>query len=276
VAPYGSYSGLIFLSENLIVIPNVQTNALEIWDIFSTHRTPRPACILLLPELLPENSLFYITCRGEPNPIGSRSQRESDKPFYQSAHEAIMLFHIRIQPGDEIEHGVGRTYTLFVHRKALCEIYERQCVERNNKSSKNEADVIIRGTDNNPISVPWSSWGPPVTRWFPADNRIASRWITTTAGQRGVICRSHPELARQYIVLDFNPESLRRAEILSSDPSTRVQCFRNYEVMPAEGLFKEPVVGKLPFVICASEGSYAWDGAMIDEERVLGLEVHVF
>ena len=283
MAPYGSYSGLIFLSENLIVIPNVQTNALEIWDILSTHRTPRPACILLLPELLPGNSLLYITCRGEPNPIGSRSQRESDKPFYQSAHEAIMLFHIRIQPGDEIEHGVGSTYTLFVHRKALCEIYERQCVERNNKSSKsvvgseNEGDVLIRGTNNNPISVPWSSWGPPVTRWFPADNRIATRWITTTAGQRGVIYGSRPDMARKYIVIGFNRESLRRAETLSLDVRTRIQCFPHWEAtcIKAGTLFKEHVIGELPFMVCASENSYAWNGALIDEERVLGLKVRI-
>jgi hypothetical protein len=305
VAPYGSYSGLIFLSENLIVIPNAQTNVLEIWDIFSTHKSPpRPACILQLPELSLGNSLFYITCRGEPNPIGSKSHFGPDKPFYQSSHEAIMLFHIHIQLGDpvahQLQHGgdMRHTYTLFVHRKALCEVYERQRVVETSGddsfgsmpdvqvessgleevvvgSSENENDdVPIRAnTDHNPISIPWSSWGPPVTRWFPADNSNATRWITTTAGQRAVICRSHPEIARRYIVLDFNPESLRRAETLSLDVRTRIKCFRHWESIKAEGLFKEPVVGELPFVICASEDFFAWDGALIDEERVIGLEV---
>ena len=261
MAPYGSYSGLIFLSESLIVIPNAQTNALEIWDIFSTHQTPRPACILQLPELSPGNSLFSITCRGEPNPIGGGTQFKSDKPFYQSAHEAIMLFNIYVQPGDgDMRH----TYTLFIHRKALCEIYERQCVETNRDSFDSM---------RNPIPIPWSSWGPPISRWFSADDSNATRWITTTAGQRGVFCGSHPAIACQYIVLDFNSESLRRAETLSLDVKTRIQCFRHWEAIQAEGLFKEPVIGELPFVICASEGFYAWDGAMIDEERVLGLEV---
>lgn len=188
MAPYGSYSGLIFLAENFIVIPNTQTNALrlEIWDIpsLSTHQTPRPACILQLPELSPGNSLHYITCRGEPNPIGSGSQFESDKPFYQSSHEAIMLFQIDIQLlGDPVAHqlqhgdGMRHAFTLFVHwhrnLKALCEVYERQCVEMNSKSgdsftgipasddeSENEGDVLIRATDNNFTTMPWSSWGP--------------------------------------------------------------------------------------------------------------------
>ena len=276
MAPYGSYSGFIFLSESLIVIPNAHTNALEIWDIFSTHKT-HPACILQLPELSPGNSLILITCRAEPNPIGSGSQFQSDKPFYQSAHEAIMLFHIHVQLGDpvalqQLGGGMTRTYTLFVHRKALCDIYERECVEMNSKRGDS-----FGGTDNNnPISIAWSSWGPPVSRWFPADNTNSTRWITTTAGQRGVFCGSHPAVAFQYIVLDFNPENLRRAETLSLDVNNRIQCFRQWDAIQAEGLFKEPVIGELPFAICASESFYVWDGALIDEERVLGLEVCTF
>ena len=183
-----------------------------------------------------------------------------------------MLFHIHVQVGDPVAHqqlgggGMIHTYTLFVHRKALCEIYERECVATSSKS----------GVDTNSISIPWSSWGPPITRWFPADNSNSTRWITTTAGQRGVFCGSHPMLACQYIVLDFNSESLRRAETLSLDASNRIQCFRDWEPIQAEGLFKEPVIGELPFAICASESFYAWDGALIDEERVLGLEVCTF
>ena len=258
-----------------------------------------------------------------------------------------MIFHIYARLGDPAAHQLQLdnddlgTYTLFVHRKSLCEVYERQCNGTNSKPEDSLGggsmpDVQVEGsgsedsetkdseskdsglededvsmfttaedededyeddddddydddesvggsgieddvlTDNDPIPIPWTSWGPPITRWFPADDSNATQWITTTAGQRGVMCRSHPELARQYVVLDFNPESLRRAEILALDPSTRVHCYRNHEVMPADGLFKNPVVCKLPFVVCTSEGSYAWDGAMIDEERVLGLEVHVF
>ncbi|KAF8797453.1 hypothetical protein BYT27DRAFT_7204587 [Phlegmacium glaucopus] len=58
-------TGLVFLSENLVI-----------WDIFSTSKGPHPACILQL--LVTGNTLFYITCRGEPNPIGSKSRL----PFY--------------------------------------------------------------------------------------------------------------------------------------------------------------------------------------------------
>ena len=273
-----------------------------------------------------------------------------------------MLFQIHVQLGaqqqqqhhddDDDDDIIRNSYSLFIHRKALYDIYERQCVEKNSKlesgdsafgdvqaegsglvddsekdsesndsglevedtgfgdlflsiveddydadydndddddesefplGSETEDDMLIRATDNDPIPIPWSSWGPPITRWVPTDNTSATQWITTTAGQRAIICRSQPEIARQYIVLDFNPASLRRAEALLSSSSrdggdddddaiARIQCFRHGEsttIQPGR-LFKEPVVGELPFVICASESIYAWDGAFIDEERVIG------
>ena len=212
-----------------------------------------------------------------------------------------MLFHIHVRLGDPADQplggGMGRPYTLFVHRKALCEIYERQRVEMDSRSgdsfgsmpyvqvessglegSENEDYAPLRATDNNPGPIPWSSWGPSNTRLFTADNRNATRWITTTAGQRGIICRSRPEITCNYIVLDFNPESLRRAETLPLDVRNRIRCFPHSEstCIRAEGMFKEPVIGELPFLVCASEGLYAWDGALIDEERVLGLEVRIW
>ncbi|KAF8815658.1 hypothetical protein BYT27DRAFT_7238326 [Phlegmacium glaucopus] len=322
-ALHNSYSGLVFLSENLIVIPNARTNALEIWDIFSTSKKPHPACILQLPELVTGNTLLYITCRSEPNPIGSKSRLPSDKPFYRAAHEAVVLFHIHVQLGDPVihqqQHGGGLvfayTYTLFVHRKALCEVYERHCAEMNSGLgeslgtpelsvqvedsgfedsemdemiiddddsdgwesvvSDNGDDMAIRATDDDPIPIPWSSWGPPITRWLSADT-MSTRWITTTAGQRAVLCHSQDGVC-QYVVLDFNPENVRRVEkMLESLPlgaQSRLQSFRNLGGVETEGIFKESIVSELPFVGCTSGGVHGWNGALMDEERVLGLMV---
>ena len=317
-------------------MPNGQTNALEIWDILSTSRSPRPDCILQLPELAEGNSLGYITCRGEPNPIGSGSKRQSDSPFYQSSDDAIILFHIYVQLGDPTAHQLLHggdwvfqySYKLFVHRKALNAVYERWCavvdqvrlegsrmedsvlkdtvlkcsaleesgIEDENSElemiveddddddswesveSETEHDVIIRATNDDPVPIPWVAWGPPITRWFPADSN-STRWITTTAGQRGVVFRqSRFEIgACQYVVLDFNRDNIRRAEKkLESSPSIhkdRIKCFRDWEGVQPEGVFKDTVIGELPFVIYISEESHVWEGALMDEERVLGLQV---
>ena len=258
------------------------------------------------------NSLISIACRGEPNPIGSGFQLQSDRPFYQSSEEAIILFHIRVALGDPMayqqQHGgdfvLGYIYKLFVHRKSLLTIYDQHCadveksisrVEDENtgldtividdydwssyintwesEESENEDNTVIRARNKDPIPIPWSSWGPPVTRWFPADN--ATRWITTTAGQRSVLLNS---TRRQYVVLDFNPENLRRAENeLGSPPlniNHRIYCYRNSEALRTEGVFKDSVVSKLPFVVYVSDRmDDSWDGALMDEERILGVQV---
>ena len=239
-----------------------------------------------------------------------------------------MLFHIRVQLGDplshQLQHGgdfVGAfTYTFFIHRKALCEIYERECAARDSDLSLHMEDAglensgledsglegstsfedsgltgtvveeedddedwesvgsdtgAIRATDDDPIPIPWSSWGPAVSRWLPADIN-SSRWITTTAGQRAVlISQFHHDTGHQYVVLDFNPENLRRIEMklasLPSDVKNRIVCLRNLEDLKTAGIFEDPVVSKLPFVICTSEKVHEWDGVLMDEERVLGV-----
>jgi hypothetical protein len=69
-------------------------------------------------------------------------------------------------------------------------------------------DLAVRATHNDPMSIPWLTWGPPVTRWFPADI-YSTRWITTTAGQRAVLISN----AQQGTVLDFDLENVKRVEM---------------------------------------------------------------
>ena len=141
--------------------------------------------------------------------------------------------------------------------------------------SENEDDALTRATDNDPIPIHWSSWGPPIAHWFSTDIS-STQWITTSAGQRAVFMKqSNPEMPRSYVVLDFNPESLRRLEMLPLDKRSRIQCFRHWEDIQVAGLFKHSLVGGLPFVAYTSENVYVWDGALMDEERVLGLEVYI-
>jgi len=266
-----SYHTLTFLSENIFLVPNTLTNTLDIWDILSNPESPRPVCILQLPELVEGSSLTYITCRGEPKPIGCGSRLQSDRPFHQSSEDAIILFQICAA---NLVHRYA--YKFFIHRKALLEI----CDQRRAKieESRFRVEDVNSGLsklvieDTTTIAIPWSSWGPPVTRWFYVRS---ARWITNTAGQRGVLV--HPT-HRQYVVLDFNPENLRRAENkLRSSSLTinnRIHCCRSWETLQIDDVFQDPVLSKLPFVAYTLENAHAWDGALMDEERVLGLQVH--
>lgn len=144
-APYRTYSGLIFLTEHLILLPNTQKNSLDIFRIPSTSSstlTPTtPLLSLLLPALAHGRSPGVISCRAEPNPISQSSLRsyfekkqktgedeaEAFKPtrgFLADAEEAICIFTIRVL-GVQLGHfQFQHTFTFIVHRHALVNIVE--------------------------------------------------------------------------------------------------------------------------------------------------------
>ena len=144
-APYRTYSGLIFLTEHLILLPNTKKNSLDIFRIPSTSSSASisttPLLSLLLPALENGRTLGTISCRAEPNPISQSSLqsyfekkqrtggKEDDllKPtrgFLADAEEAICIFTLRIL-GVQLGHfQFGHTFTFIVHRHALVNIVE--------------------------------------------------------------------------------------------------------------------------------------------------------
>jgi hypothetical protein len=144
-APYRTYSGLIFLNEHLILLPNTQKNSLDIFRIpstsSSTPTTSTPLLSLLLPALANGRAPGGISCRAEPNPISQSSLRsyfekkqktgedEDDalKPtrgFLVDAEEAICIFTVRVL-GVQLGHfQFGHTFTFIVHRHALVNIVD--------------------------------------------------------------------------------------------------------------------------------------------------------
>ncbi|KAG5638818.1 hypothetical protein H0H81_009791 [Sphagnurus paluster] len=117
--PPNTYSGLLFLSPELILLPNMDTSALDIWriptseaqDVASNNTgsqtgspAPRPILSLTMPSLTPMYSLLDLTCRAEPNPTGSlsspaartNSKASSQPPFRPTATNALLTFTMRI------------------------------------------------------------------------------------------------------------------------------------------------------------------------------------
>ncbi|PPQ97316.1 hypothetical protein CVT26_006634 [Gymnopilus dilepis] len=138
-APFRSYWGFLFLTEDLILIPNTRTEALEIFRIPSqpTFDTPTPILVLKLPELADGRLYGGLSARCEPNPIGSNSRlggRGSDptRPFLASAEDAICIFDIRmlamqifLLPGGAppmMNMGVSHRFTFIIHRKAFIDL----------------------------------------------------------------------------------------------------------------------------------------------------------
>jgi hypothetical protein len=288
---WGAYSYFSFLTEDTLVIPNLLQNTLEIVRIVvdesSDDDVPRlvPLCTLGLPPLSPHASIVRLGCRAEPNPTSSSPllrPAPSSRPFRDNAADAIVLFNLLIEDMNmdaaQFFHET-RPFTFFVHRRALlAQIPHAQRVCELFRSAPGAAA---------PTPVPWSAWGISATRWFEFDP-ASMRWITTTAGQRAVTMEEHTPTP--IIVRDFNPYTVRAALAREASQGRRSQeCKRDAprqlpngnlqvikveeNVIPAGTMFREDVRSTLPYIETVTQNKYRYEGVLIDEERILGLEV---
>ncbi|KAJ4490590.1 hypothetical protein J3R30DRAFT_106448 [Lentinula aciculospora] len=267
-----SYSGVVFVSENIILLPNTETRALELWKIPGPNEDPPSAPLrqLALPRLMPQNILRFISCRGEPNPIVINNQTHSDRPFHYDPPESVLLLHLRV-------HGIhlSSLFTIFIHRRSLLNLLPPHAPF---------VDIDIEKP------VPWAEWAPPITFCIDLGGGAPSRWITTTCGQRFVVLPgpgddpdeldTHEDDLRRkpraIVVFDFNPHNIRKAEIeLEADPNLSKVVNREKKVMDAQEIFAEEIVSYLPYVVTATAKRYRLDGVLMDEDRVLGLQTDV-
>jgi hypothetical protein len=279
---WGAYAYYSFLTEDTLVIPNLLQNTLEIVRIVIDGRedddVPRlvPLCTLGLPPLAEHASIVRLGCRAEPNPTGSGpllTPPPSSRPFRDKAAEAIVLFNLLIEEEDPPEGQFfpeTRPFTFIVHRRALIAQIPPAHL----------ACAPFRYAPGEPTLVPWSAWGVPVTRWFESDP-ASIRWITTTAGQRAVTMEDNKPTP--IIVRDFNPHAVRTAvqgRLREYDRrGTQLQNGNRQvlkvaeDVIHAGTVFREDVRSALPYIETVTQVRYGYEGVLIDEERILGLEV---
>lgn len=281
---WSAYAYFSFLTEDTLVIPNLTQNVLEIVRIVvdggDDDDVPRlvPLCILGLPPLSGASAIVRLACRAEPNPTGSGPPRipaPSSRPFRDKAEDAIVLFNMLIE--DSVQH-MGRfqfpetcPFTFIAHRSALLAHIlpiQRACAPFRS----------VPGVE--PAGVPWPAWGVPATRWFESDP-ASIRWITTTAGQRAVTMEEHAPTP--IIVRDFNPYAVRAAlaREATQGRSQQQQQLPNGNrkvvvvaeaVILAGSIFKKDVRSALPYIETVTQNMYMYEGVLIDEERILGLE----
>ncbi|KAL0567963.1 hypothetical protein V5O48_014031 [Marasmius crinis-equi] len=267
-----SYAGIIFLSLDKILLPNILENTLEIWKIPSSGEDPprSPILCLALFQTALNYNIRYISCRSEPNPTAPNATLRSDRPFHASADDAIVLLHLRI-------HGIGEIslVTVFVHRDALLKLAE----------DGPEIDVV--GTV---VPKPWHEWAPEITFCHDCGGDIPSRWITTTCGQRYVLfpidmgnSDDDPDnISSNVVVLDFGKANVRKVE----QENTRKKCDREGygpivkrgpHYLPAESqkLFTDDMVCYLPYVETRTREKFNFNGVLMDEERVIGIKTDI-
>jgi hypothetical protein len=278
-----AYACFSFLSQDTLVIPNLTQFTLEIVKIvIMSDNIPFlvPLCVLSLPPLTRSASIIGLDCRAEPNPTGPGPlaiPAPSNRPFRDKSEDAVILFSIRIHPG-QFHFPQSRPFTFIVHRRVLLDhipAAHRACAP------------FCSTTEPAPetVEVPWEAWGPSATRWFESDPASVS-WITTTAGQRAVTMEDGA--STPIIVRDFNTYAVRSARARAAAGGHLQQRCDWNEVLPngntmtlkvdnsvlvAGSVFKDDVRSSLPYVEIVTREEYHYEGVLIDEERILGLKV---
>ncbi|KAJ6610510.1 hypothetical protein B0H10DRAFT_1913390 [Mycena sp. CBHHK59/15] len=234
-AKNSTYFAAVFLSTDMLLLPNANTAMLELWPIASEQTAP--ALCLRLPRLNPTAHFLYITARSEPNPALPHRPKRARAPFHPSAEDAIIVFHLMLRVH------VGRppaVYLLFTHRRALL--------------------ALLTAGGASPRS--YSEWGPDICRWL-SGTGINTNWITTTSGQRCLLTVTAQPAP--LFLADFN----RTHFLQNTDPQ---KVWETGEDQFAEhGVWAEPVASRLVCLLLNSEEKYAYDSASLDAERIIAI-----
>ncbi|EIW51536.1 uncharacterized protein TRAVEDRAFT_67709 [Trametes versicolor FP-101664 SS1] len=287
------YSTFTFLSPDVIALPNCAENTIELCRIESTTIDGGPqqlqtACVLQLPTLSSGHTIAQVTCRSEPkmtNTTRNAPAFRSSEPFHLKPADAVVIFNIMTHDSQ----GFHECLTLIVHTAALLRILATQVAqnipdivpevlpspfapppapeEDTDEASGLPWPALIDGTSPEPDPEPastcpriaWAQWGPNVCRWLEASFG-ASRWITTTCGQRYVTVEEDPiddDLMRSTIVVyDFNPHNVRR---LAAQHRKRRRCLRGYPRPSEQPVMRAPLPAPLHFplpeVVVQDEGT---------------------
>ena len=131
-------------------------------------------------------------------------------------------------------------------------------------------------------SIPWSDWGPPISRWFD-DDQTQTRWITVSAGQRWAVLdpfEDHGSIKSRIRIIDFNPYNINRAIAVSGggggqDLEGEMVIERKGDHLGRGHAFAEDIEMGLGCTIYTAPESYDFDGLLMEEERLLGLKVRM-
>lgn len=297
--PIFTYSGILFLDEDLILLPNAKSAA---FDFFRIPKKPvadalTPILSLQLPSIVDRVQISYITCRAEPNPIPDisrlnkkrRAKERADagmdemdpfapkRGFLASAEDAICIFHLRFRTGPDVAPGGFDFHfetTLLVHRSSFLEIARELAASAGDPPISEHPSQAEPGIGSGP-RIAWANWGPPVSRWFDANSH--TRWITTTAGQRCVSIREGAGYSSPITVFDFNPFTVRklRKEIeMAKERFARMAYHEMEYFAPSQDVVEYDELDEIPFSSVIDEEEQSVDDSDGDSDASMpGLEL---
>lgn len=167
-----AYSDPVFISPETLFVPNDTQAHLEVWKIpKEVDHVPYQTLHLCLPSLSEEEFIFGATCRSAPNPYIHDMPYAPPRPFHTSADNAIIAISLRFTPS-------GLISALFIHRGSLLDI-----ITKFSHANTPSTQAPASGTPRDVVSIPWSEWGPPISRWLDISG-TAFVWALAPAGLR--------------------------------------------------------------------------------------------
>ncbi|KAM6500889.1 hypothetical protein JOM56_003903 [Amanita muscaria] len=261
----GSYP--VFVSPELLLVPNRILSHFEVWHLFPSHLDSDPPVQVLslqIPAISVNYSIIDIRCHGEPSPFRHSMLYFPPRPFFHSSENSIIIVNLFLQslPGFR-----ETTYKLIMHRHRLL-------------------DMIQKWTSPSLLEQQ-EDWGPPISRWLLG--KETRTWINQSTGQRCVFLDHNPRDKTKYLVAvaDFNLPNIRRnAEMAqlrgegedhggngNNGEGKKEEKDDELEILNHEGVFSEEVYMGLKCVVYHALGEYDFHGVVMDEERLLGLKV---
>ncbi|KIL63942.1 hypothetical protein M378DRAFT_163905 [Amanita muscaria Koide BX008] len=121
-----AYSDLIFISPEILLVPNFVQSHFEVWHLPPSHPNPKPPVQILalqIPAISPDCSLVSISCDGEPNPFLHSMPYLPQRPFFPSPENSIIVANLRFS--SPFHRRRRASYTLIMHRRALLDTIEK-------------------------------------------------------------------------------------------------------------------------------------------------------
>ncbi|KAM6501846.1 hypothetical protein JOM56_001823 [Amanita muscaria] len=238
-----AYSDLVFVSPELLLVPNIMLSHFEIWHLPPSYPNSEPPSQILslqIPAVSPEYSIFNLGCHGESNPFLHSIPYFPPRPFFTSPENSIVTINLIISSISPSVRRRRASYTLIMHRRALLDTIQKWTsppllgqivlptllmneVTVHKISDPDDGSVRLDAQSKLVSTMPylsfpqvqWADWGPPISRWFQVDETQA-RWIMNSTGQRYAFSVPNDRNKLTVSVADFNPYNVRKnAEMMA-------------------------------------------------------------
>ncbi|KIL60823.1 hypothetical protein M378DRAFT_904498 [Amanita muscaria Koide BX008] len=114
----------VFVSPELLLVPNCILSHFEVWHLFPSRPNPKPPVqilSLLIPAVSVNYSIIHLRCHGELSPFLQSMPYFPPRAFFPSPEDSIITVNLLL----ESPPGLRSAYKLIMHRRALLDMIQK-------------------------------------------------------------------------------------------------------------------------------------------------------